>query len=86
MHVSFSVPPQCIFSENLSGESQLSPGGQWLPGAFLNPARNCLSLNGKRTADDVSVIWCDEGDDDVLVKRMTFKELREEVWYASLLY
>ena len=78
MSVSFSLPPQCILRENPS-----HPGGQWLPGAHLNPAKNCLSLNGKRTLDDGMVIWRDEGDDKLPVRKMTLKELRTEVWYDS---
>lgn len=76
--VSFSVPPQCILREN-----QSHPGGQWLPGAHLNPAKNCLSLNGKKTLDDIMVIWRDEGDDKMLVNKMTLKELRTEVWLVA---
>lgn len=76
--VSFSVPPQCILREN-----QSHPGGQWLPGAHLNPAKNCLSLNGKKTLDDVMVIWRDEGDDKMPINKMTLKELRTEVWLVA---
>lgn len=76
--VSFSVPPQCILCEN-----QSHPGGQWLPGAHLNPAKNCLSLNGKKTLDDIMVIWRDEGDDKMPVNKMTLKELRTEVWLVA---
>ncbi|KAI8018573.1 putative acyl-activating enzyme 17, peroxisomal [Camellia lanceoleosa] len=76
--VSFSVPPQCILREN-----QSHPGGQWLPGAHLNPAKNCLSLNGKKTLDDIMVIWRDEGDDKMPVNKMTLKELRTEVWLVA---
>ncbi|XP_057951454.1 probable acyl-activating enzyme 17, peroxisomal [Malania oleifera] len=82
--ISFSVPPQCILRENPSGGSPLSYlGGQWLPGAFVNPAKNCLSLNNKRTLDDVMIVWRDEGDDDKPVKRMTRKELCVEVWSVA---
>ncbi|KAK2983436.1 hypothetical protein RJ640_024690 [Escallonia rubra] len=85
MCVSFSVPPQCILREELPGESQLShPGGQWLPGAHVNPARNCLSLNTMRTLEDIMLMWRDEGDDALPVKKITLKELRSEVWYATL--
>ncbi|KAI8013115.1 putative acyl-activating enzyme 17, peroxisomal [Camellia lanceoleosa] len=76
--VSFLVPPQCILREN-----QSHPGGQWLPGAHLNLAKNCLSLNGKRTLDDIMVIWRDEGDDKMPVNKMTLKELRTEVWLVA---
>lgn len=84
MNASFSVPPQCILRENLSGDGQLSvPGGQWLPGAFGNPAKNCLSLNRKRSLNDTMVIWRDEGNDDLPLNKMTLKELHTEVWYAK---
>lgn len=83
MCVSFSVPPNRILVDDPSEESQLLyPGGRWLPGAYLNPARNCLSLNSKRKLSDIAVIWRDEGDDETPVKKMTFEELRSEVWYA----
>ncbi|KAJ7956550.1 acyl-activating enzyme 17 [Quillaja saponaria] len=84
MNISFSVPPQCILRENPLGESHLSyPGGQWLPGAFFNPAKQCLSLNGKRSLNDTVVVWRDEGDDDLPVNRMALQELRSEVWLVA---
>ncbi|XP_015883196.3 hexanoyl-CoA synthase [Ziziphus jujuba] len=84
MNVSFSIPPQCILRENVSGERHFShPGGEWLPGAFVNPANNCLSLNYKRNLDDSMVLWRDEGKDDLPINKMTLKELREEVWLVA---
>ncbi|XP_019415489.1 PREDICTED: probable acyl-activating enzyme 17, peroxisomal [Lupinus angustifolius] len=84
MNISFSKPPQCILHESLPGESQVSyPGGQWLPGAYINPAKNCLSLNSKRSLDDTIIIWRDELHDDLPVQRMTLKQLREEVWLVA---
>ncbi|KAI3931377.1 hypothetical protein MKX01_040294 [Papaver californicum] len=50
MNISFYVPPICIFREHPTEE------------AFLNSAKNCLALNGKRCLDDITVIWRDEGD------------------------
>jgi len=41
-------------------------------------------LNGKRTLDDTMLIWRDEEDDGMPVKKMTLEELRMEVWYAIL--
>lgn len=78
MSVSFSVPPQCILREEPS-----DPGGQWLPGAYVNPVKNCLSLNSKRNLDDIMVVWRDEGNDEMPVKKLTLRELRMEVWYAT---
>ncbi|KAI3911137.1 hypothetical protein MKW92_005733 [Papaver armeniacum] len=88
MNISFSVPPICIFREHPTEEGRLSyPGGQWLPGAFLNSAENCLALNGKRCLDDIAVIWRDEGDDNLPLHLMTLKELQEEVCLvANALY
>lgn len=79
MSVSFSVPPNRILVEE---SPLLHPGGQWLPGAYLNPAGNCLNLDTKRKSSDIAVIWRDEGDDDSPVNKMTFEKLRSEVWYA----
>lgn len=84
LSVSFSVPPQCILSENTSRESSLAnPGGQWLPGAYVNPAKTCLTLNCKRTLDDVVIRWRDEGNDDMPVSSLTLEELRSEVWLVA---
>ncbi|GLT55377.1 hypothetical protein SLA2020_285060 [Shorea laevis] len=84
MSISFSVAPQCILCESPFGESHSSyPGGQWLPGAFVNPARNCLSLNCKRSLDDIVLIWRAEGDDDLPLHRMTLREFCVEVWLVA---
>ncbi|XP_056170954.1 probable acyl-activating enzyme 17, peroxisomal [Syzygium oleosum] len=81
LSILFSEPPKCIFLEDPSDKSH--PGGQWLPGAYLNPAANCLSLNNKRALNDTAIIWRDEGHDDLPVKRMSVKELREDVWLVA---
>ncbi|RZC74751.1 hypothetical protein C5167_050231 [Papaver somniferum] len=88
MNISFSVPPICIFREHPMEEGRLSyPGGQWLPGAFLNSAENCLALNGKRCLDDIAVIWRDEGHNNLPLHQMTLEELQEEVCLvANALY
>lgn len=78
MEISFSVRPTCILKEDSS-----HPGGQWLPGAVLNAAGNCLNLNGKRRLDDVVIIWRDEGHDSSPVNHMTLNELRAEVRYVT---
>ncbi|XP_004252244.1 hexanoyl-CoA synthase-like [Solanum lycopersicum] len=77
MNISFSVPPECILRESPS-----HPGGQWLPGARANPAKNCLSLR-KRTLSDVAIIWRSEGNDEAPVEKMTCQELRESVWEVA---
>ncbi|KAK6773613.1 hypothetical protein RDI58_028851 [Solanum bulbocastanum] len=77
MNISFSVPPECILRESPS-----HPGGQWLPGARVNPAKNCLSLR-KSTLSDVAIIWQTEGNDEAPVEKMTCQELRESVWEVA---
>ncbi|XP_073010804.1 probable acyl-activating enzyme 17, peroxisomal [Typha latifolia] len=74
MNIRFSVHPSCILREHAS-----YPGGQWLPGAYVNSAENCLIVNDKRDLDDVMVIWRDEHSDDSTINRMTLKELRAEI-------
>ncbi|GJX88108.1 probable acyl-activating enzyme 17, peroxisomal [Tanacetum coccineum] len=84
MDISFSVHPKHILVDDPSQDSQLShPGGQWLPGAYVNPARDCLGLGSKRNLNDVAVIWRDEGNDQLPVKRMTVRKLRSEVWLVA---
>ncbi|XVE56720.1 hypothetical protein DITRI_Ditri04bG0033600 [Diplodiscus trichospermus] len=84
MCVNFSVPPDCILQESPSEESGiLNPSGKWLPGAFVNPAKNCLIVNGKRSLNDMVIRWRDEGDDDLPVQSMTLKELQTEVWLVA---
>ncbi|KAH1254162.1 putative acyl-activating enzyme 17, peroxisomal [Glycine max] len=79
MSISFSKPPECILRDSPSGESPLShPSGQWLPGASINPAQNCLNVNGKRSLNDTVIIWRDEQLDDLPLQRMTLEELRDE--------
>ncbi|XP_060204868.1 hexanoyl-CoA synthase-like isoform X2 [Lycium barbarum] len=78
MNISFSVSPECILRE-----TPLHPGGQWLPGARLNPAKNCLRLNAKRSLSDIVVITRDEGDDEAPVTRLTLEELRSAVWRVA---
>ncbi|CAA6670649.1 unnamed protein product [Spirodela intermedia] len=69
--------PQC--AHLYSKRRQFTPWGQWLPGAVLNAAGNCLNLNGKRRLDDVVIIWRDEGYDSSPVNHITLNELRTEV-------
>ncbi|WOK95424.1 putative acyl-activating enzyme 17, peroxisomal [Canna indica] len=78
MDISFSVLPSCILHDHHS-----YPGGQWLPGAYLNSASLCLSVNDKRGLDDVVILWRDEGCDALPVHTMTLKELRTEVWLVA---
>ncbi|XP_013613816.1 PREDICTED: probable acyl-activating enzyme 17, peroxisomal isoform X1 [Brassica oleracea var. oleracea] len=81
LNILFSVPPKCVLDRDRSGDN---PGGNWLPGAYLNPARNCLSSSSKRRSDDDVVIrWRNEGSDDLPVNAMTLLELRSQVWLTA---
>ncbi|KFK27630.1 hypothetical protein AALP_AA8G408100 [Arabis alpina] len=81
LNILFSVPPKCILEKK--NTSKDNPGGVWLPGAYLNPARNCLTNGFKRRSDDVVIRWRDEGSDDLPVNTMTLVELRAQVWLAA---
>lgn len=84
MNISFSTQPECILRDNPGEDGSSSyPSGQWLPGASINPAQNCLNLNGKRNLNDTVIIWRDELQDGLPLQRMTLEELRQEVWYAA---
>ncbi|XP_047327010.1 probable acyl-activating enzyme 17, peroxisomal isoform X2 [Impatiens glandulifera] len=78
MNVQFAVPPYCILQESPS-----QPGGVWLPGSRLNPAKNCLNLNSKRDLDSIMIVWRNEGDDETPIQKMTLKELQLEVWLVA---
>ncbi|EOA22761.1 hypothetical protein CARUB_v10003474mg [Capsella rubella] len=80
LNIVFSVPPKCILEKDTSG---VNPGGNWLPGAYLNPARNCLTSGFKRRLDDIVIRWRDEGSDDLPVNTMTLLELRSHVWLVA---
>lgn len=84
MNISFSTQPECILRDNPGEEGSSSyPSGQWLPGASINPAQNCLNLNGKRNLNDTVIIWRDELQDGLPLQRMTLEELRQEVWLVA---
>ena len=86
MHITFSKPPKCILQMNDSPDCQSPcPGGQWLPGAVFNPAKDCLSSKENRSLDDAAIIWRVEGCDNMPVKRLTLRELRTEAWYITVL-
>lgn len=78
LNILFSVPPKCILDKDTSGDN---PGGNWLPGAYLNPARNCLTNGLNRSSDDTVIRWRDQGSDHLPVNTMTLVELRVQVWY-----
>lgn len=78
MGVAFSVEPSCILREN-----DAYPGGEWLPGAVLNAAANCLSAKPGRGSDDAAIVWRDEGKDSEPLNFVTIEELRKKVCLVS---
>jgi len=50
---------------------------KWFVGAKLNVSYNCLDRHLKTRADDIAIIW--EGDDPGVDKKITYKELHQEV-------
>ena len=75
MAITFSVEPSCILRD-----SDAYPGGEWLPGAVLNAAANCLTAKPGRTSSDVAIVWRDEGKDSEPLNFVTVEELRKKVW------
>ncbi|KAK3133234.1 hypothetical protein QOZ80_6AG0534070 [Eleusine coracana subsp. coracana] len=73
MGVEFSVKPSCILRE-----SDAYPGGEWLPGAVLNAAANCLAVKPGRNSDDVAIVWRDEGKDSDPLNYVNLEELRRK--------
>lgn len=77
MRISFYEPPSQIVREHTS-----NPGGQWLAGASINAAANCLHANDKKSLNDIVIIWKDEEFDSLPLQNITLKELQAEVWYT----
>jgi hypothetical protein len=79
MGVEFSVEPSCIWRENAA-----YPGGEWLPGAELNAAANCLTAKPGRSSDSAAIVWRDEGKDSEPLNFMSLEELRKKVWWVTI--
>ncbi|KAJ3677501.1 hypothetical protein LUZ60_003225 [Juncus effusus] len=78
MEIKFSKEPSCILCENSK-----YPGGQWLCGAFINSASNCLKAKKGRSLADVAVTWRDEGCDSSPLNTMSLKELKAQVCHVA---
>jgi len=50
---------------------------RWFEGATLNVSYNCIDRHLEKRADQVAIIW--EGDDPADDKKITYKELHQEV-------
>jgi hypothetical protein len=83
LSVKFLREPKSI----LDTSDQSKKGGTWFQGAVLNIAECCLLPwpSQNKTDDSTAIVWRDEGLDDYPVNRMSLKELRTQVMYASLI-
>jgi len=54
---------------------------KWFHGAKINASKNCIDRNLKERAEKIAIIW--EGDDPEESKKITYRELHEEVCKLS---
>lgn len=78
MGISFYETPLQIVREHAS-----YPAGQWLPGATMNAAANCLHTTDKKSPNDIALVWRDEGSDSLPLQSMRLKDLKEQVWLVA---
>src|SRR5207244_1584974 len=50
---------------------------RWFEGGKLNASANCVDRHAERTPDRLAILW--EGDDPRETRRITYRELRDEV-------
>ncbi|KAF4398802.1 hypothetical protein G4B88_028165 [Cannabis sativa] len=75
MKISFSKDPECILRRD---DDINNPGGsEWLPGGYLNSAKNCLNVNSNKKLNDTMIVWRDEGNDDLPLNKLTLDQLRK---------
>lgn len=80
LSLKFHKRPSCILKiDQTKFLGEPCPGGRWLPGAVLNAAECCLLLDSKERAQEVAIMWRNEGQDDSPISRLTIAELRERV-------
>ncbi|KAL3518967.1 hypothetical protein ACH5RR_021556 [Cinchona calisaya] len=81
LSINFLKAPKCI----LDSSDKSKHGGTWFPGSVLNIAECCLKSSNCPTKQDDSlvIVWRDEGCDDLDVRQMTLKELREKVMLVA---
>ncbi|KAM6593733.1 hypothetical protein CsatA_001436 [Cannabis sativa] len=81
MKISFSKDPECILRRD---DDINNPGGsEWLPGGYLNSAKNCLNVNSNKKLNDTMIVWRDEGNDDLPLNKLTLDQLRKRVWLVG---
>lgn len=81
LSVKFHDRPSCMLkTDETKFLGEPCPGGRWMPGAVLNAAESCLLLDSKERAQEVAIMWRNEGLDDSPISRLTLAELRERVW------
>ena len=75
MGVVFNQQPHCILD---TSDNNL-PGGQWLPGAVLNVAECLLAAKPGRPDSSTAILYRNEGEDDLPVRKVTLGQLRANV-------
>lgn len=75
MGVVFNQQPHCILD---TSDNNL-PGGQWLPGAVLNVAECFLAAKPGRPDSSTAIVYRNEGEDDLPVRKVTLGQLRANV-------
>ncbi|KAJ7536957.1 hypothetical protein O6H91_12G089700 [Diphasiastrum complanatum] len=77
--IPFIREPSCILDLDPLAFDAESPGGVWLPGAYVNAADFCLEFNNRRNPSNIAVMWRDEGEDDAPMNTFTLCELKARV-------
>lgn len=73
----FHQQPRCFL------DTSKLPGGAWLPGAQLNVAECCLTAKGAKSDSSIAIVYRDEGDEELPVRRLTLSQFRANVSRAA---
>ena len=66
-----------VKNTSFTGDAQI----KWFEGAKLNITTNCLDRHAGKTPDKIAILW--EGDDPADIRRITYRNLLEDVCKAS---
>ena len=66
---------------NVKHEDFLKGEVRWFENAKINASKNCIDRHLNKSGDKIAIIW--EGDDPELSKKITYRELHEEVCRLS---
>ena len=67
--------------DNVKHEDFLKGEVRWFENAKINASKNCIDRHLNKSGDKIAIIW--EGDDPELSKKITYRELHEEVCRLS---